>query len=333
MATPKQTSTGTWRIQIEVAGQRASETLPTKRLALEWADKKRIELRAEARAAPGSTKTLRDALQRYADEVSPQHKGERWEIVRLAAYLKPGSELAVDKRLVDLRDTDFIAWRDARLQVTKRSSVLRDMGLVTSVLEHARREWKWIAANPLTDVRKPAKPPHRDVVIGRRYVRLMLRALGYRSIDKVVTSVGQAVAMCFLTALTTGMRASELCELTWDRVHASHVMLPETKNGEARAVPLSLVARRLIKRMHGFDEVLVFGLNAKSLDTMFRKARTKAKLAGFTFHDSRHTAATRIGRIPGIDVLMLCKIFGWKDTKQALTYYNPTAADMAKLLG
>jgi len=333
MATPKQSATGTWNIQIEVAGQRASATLPTKRLALEWADKKRVELRAAAKAAPGSTKTLRDALQRYADEVSPTHKGERWEIVRLAAYLKADSELAVDKRLVDLRDTDFISWRDARLKVTKRSSVLRDMGLVNSVLEHARREWKWLTVNPMVDVRKPAKPPHRDVVISRLQVRKMLRVFGYRGLDRVVTSVGQAVAMCFLTALTTGMRASELCELTWDRVFTSYVMLPETKNGDARAVPLSQVARRLLERMRGFDEVLVFGLNARSLDTMFRKARTKANLAGFTFHDSRHTAATRIGRIPGIDVLMLCKIFGWKDTKQALTYYNPTAKDMAKLLG
>lgn len=333
MATPKQTSTGKWRIQIEVAGQRASETLPTKRLAVEWASAKRVELLAAAKTGPGNNKTLREALQRYADEVSPTHKGERWEIVRLAAYQQAESGLAVHKRLQDLRDTDFIAWRDARLKKNKRNSVLRDMGLVNAVLEHARREWKWLAANPMADVRKPAKAPHRKTLITRVQVRKMLRALGYRGMDKAVASANQAVAMCFLMALVTGMRSSELCELTWARVGADHVRLPETKNGDARDVPLSRTALRLVERMRGFDDVLVFGLHANSRDMLFRKARDKVKLTGFTFHDARHTAATRIGRIPGMDVLSLCKIFGWRDTKQALTYFNPTVGAMAKLLG
>lgn len=31
----------------------------------------------------------------------------------------------------------------------------------------------------------------------------------------------------------------------------------------------------------------------------------------------------------GIDVLDLCKVFGWRNTGQALTYYNPSAAEIA----
>ncbi|MEM9993174.1 MAG: site-specific integrase, partial [Acinetobacter pittii] len=45
--------------------------------------------------------------------------------------------------------------------------------------------------------------------------------------------------------------------------------------------------------------------------------------ADLTFHDSRHEAASLMAkRIK--NALTLCKIFGWKDPKQALTYYNPT---------
>lgn len=332
MAEPKKTAQGTWRVQIEVKGQRESNTLPTRREIIEWRDRRSAELRALTTGKAGTLKTLGDAFKRYADEVSPTHKGEQWEIVRLLAYAKPDSELPVKRKLSELRDVDFIKWRDARLKVTKKSSVLRDMGLVNSVLEHARREWKWLAVNPLVDVRKPTKPPHRDVLISGVQIRKMLRAFGYRGIGNVVTTVNQAIAVCFLTALATGMRSSELCELTWNRVFSTHIMLPDTKNGEARAVPLSRTGVRLIERMRGFDDKLVYALNAKSRDTMFRKARDKIGLSGFTFHDSRHTAATRIGRLPKIDVLTLCKIFGWKDTKQALTYFNPTAQDMAKLL-
>ena len=53
-------------------------------------------------------------------------------------------------------------------------------------------------------------------------------------------------------------------------------------------------------------------------------------LDGFTFHDSRHTAATRLA--PLVDVLTLCKIFGWAKADQALVYYNPTGSQIAARL-
>jgi len=83
--------------------------------------------------------------------------------------------------------------------------------------------------------------------------------------------------------------------------------------------------------MRGFDEVLVFGLKTASLDALFRNYRQRAGLEGFTFHDTRHTAATMLCK--KVDVLTLCKIFGWSNTRQALTYYNPKAASIAALLG
>ena len=83
--------------------------------------------------------------------------------------------------------------------------------------------------------------------------------------------------------------------------------------------------------MRGWDDELVFGLKAASLDALFRRYRVQAGLEGFTFHDSRHTAATMLAK--KVDVLTLCKIFGWKDTKQSLTYYNPTSSSIAALLG
>jgi len=104
-----------------------------------------------------------------------------------------------------------------------------------------------------------------------------------------------------------------------------------TKNGKSRDVPLSSRAIRLIEQMRGFDEALVFGLKTASLDAFFRKYRQRAGLDGFTFHDTRHTAATMLCK--KVEVLTLCKIFGWSNTSQALTYYNPKAASIAALLG
>lgn len=329
MAEPKKTAVGTWRISIEVVGQRDSKTLPTKREALQWRETRSAELRAMASGKAGTVKTLADALRRYAEEVSPTHRGERWEIVRLAAYAKPASGLPVKKKLSDLNKADMQAWRNARLAVTARGSVLRDMGLLNAVLEHCRTEWHWLHDNPLKDVSRPANPDHREILISGLQVRGVLRALKYGG---PVRSVSQAVAVCFLAALSTGMRAGELCGLSWANVRDEYVILPVTKNGKRREVPLSPVAQRLIQTMKGFDDALVFGLKSQSLDALYRRARDRAGLVGFTFHDARHTAATRIGRISGMDVLTLCRIFGWTKTDQALTYFNSSASDMAKLL-
>ena len=329
MAEPKRTAVGTWRIEVEALGRRDSKTLPTKREAQQWGAQRRAELRALGAGRAGTVKTLGDALRRYAEEVSPTHRGERWEIVRLAAFAR--QTLPIKKKLADVTRADMQAWRDARLSVTARGTVLRDMGLLNAVLEHCRTEWQWLDANPLKDVTRPANPDHRTVLIKPLQTRRVLRALGHGGARQPVRTVSQAVALCYLTALASGMRAGELCGLTWAHVHADYCALPVTKT-VPRDVPLSKVARRLIERMRGFDDVLVFGLKSQTLDALFRRARTRAGLAGFTFHDARHTAATRIGLMPGMEPLTLCKIFGWKKMDQALVYFNPTVSNIASRL-
>lgn len=83
--------------------------------------------------------------------------------------------------------------------------------------------------------------------------------------------------------------------------------------------------------MGGFDPVLVFGVKVNTLDTLFRRARDRAGLSGFVFHDTRHTAATWLAQ--KIHILDLCRAFGWSNTTRALTYYNPKASDIAKRIG
>jgi len=49
-------------------------------------------------------------------------------------------------------------------------------------------------------------------------------------------------------------------------------------------------------------------------------------------HDSRHTAATRIGMSRRLSLEQLCVMFGWSDPKMAMVYFNPTPGDIADLL-
>lgn len=337
MATPKKTAQGTWRVQLEIGGVRDSGTFNTKREADEWNARRTLELKAEGKAGPGANKTLLDGLRRYAEEVTPKKRGNAKELIRLNAYEDPEAhKLPLKKRIAEVTSDDLGKWRNHRLSVNARGAVLRDIGTLSAFFEVARKEWKWIKVNPMKDVTKPDNPDHRERLISGLEIRAMLRQLGYA---KEVRSVSQAICYAFLLALSTGMRAGEICGLTWARVKKDYVILPNlrqveeegkgvVKTGKGREVPLSPVAQRIIERMRGWDKESVFGLQSQTLDTLFRRARDRAKLSGFTFHDSRHTACTRLAR--KVDVLDLCKIMGWVKTTQALTYYNPKTSDLAR---
>lgn len=327
MATPKKQADGSWRIQIEIAGVRSSKSASTKRECENWAAIRTAELRNDAKTGLSGNHTLLEALRKYAADVSPKNKGERWEVVRLTALER---QLPVSLPIQRITAQTLSEWRDGRLLKVKPASVLREMKLLGSVFEVARREWRWIAENPLKEVRKPSSPEHRTRTIKFTETRKLLKTMGYH--DGKPQSITQSLAVCMLFALSTGMRNGEIIGLTWANVKDDYVHLPDTKTDKSRDVPLSKVGKRLIERMRGFDPALVFGLSSQTRDALFRKYRDRAGIKGLTWHDLRHSAATRLGKAGSLSVLELCKVFGWSNPAQAMQYFNPTVQDLAAKL-
>ena len=219
---------------------RDSGTFRTKREADEWAVRRRAELKAQKNGNEGHKKTLRDAMRRYAEEVAPTHRGERWEQIRLAAF-EGHDTLPITLPVGQITPQHLARWRQWRETKVGPASVRREMSLLGSVFTAARRDWHWIDASPLQDVRRPAAPPHSERTITKAEIKVMLRELGYRW-GRRPASVKQVVAYTLLLALRTGMRAGELAGMSWENVHDSWVRLPLTKNGSARDVPLSIKA-------------------------------------------------------------------------------------------
>ena len=315
-----------FRAEFRFRGLRQTKLFPTRREAQLWVIQREKELQDEY-GDKFPKKTLKDALDRYAEEVSPTHKGEAWEIVRLKAFEKT---LPITMLLVDVTDQQIIEWRDTRLAKVSPASVLREFKLLNSVFEYARKEWKWMATNPAKEVRRPKSSNHRDRLITWCETRKILRSFAWTR--GPAKSISQSVANCFLLALITGMRSGELTALKWSNVHDKYVSLETSKTNVGRDIPLSMTARRIIAMQKGFDKDLVFGVSASTRDALFRRAKKDADTDGFTFHDARHTAATRLAKSGVFDVLTLCKVFGWSDPKMAMVYFNPTAKDLADLL-
>lgn len=310
-------------MQVCAKGQRDSATFKTKQEAAAWA----LEREAQMTGVKLPAKSLGDAMMRFARFVAPGRAGGDWEIIRLKAM----QEWPIaGRRLENLAGNDFADWRDGRLETRKPGTVAREMNLLRSVLEHARRDWHWIRANPMQDVRWPAVPKGRKRRISDAEVTAISAAFGVGESLPAETAT-QRVGLAFLFALETAMRSGEICALTWDNVFLSsrYVVLPRTKNGDEREVALSSRAVAILEALPRRDGT-AFGLDDSMRDALWRKNRPPAH-RDIHFHDSRAEAIYRLSK--KLDVLQLARMIGHRDIRSLMIYYDESASDMAKRLG
>lgn len=317
----------TWRAEVYLAGVRDSATRPTKAEAAAWAREREADILAH-RQGRIVARSVRQALSRYAAEVAPAHRGARWEQIRLAKLAR--SLPFVDRPLAEVRTADVAAWRDAAIAGgLAPSTVRRELVLLRGVLEQARREWGWLRENPMTGLRWPAAGRPRDRRISDDELDRLLLALDYER-GMPATRQPHRVAIALLLALETAMRAGELCGLTPADVDRAgrFALLPMTKNGERRRVPLSRAALELLDLLPPGPTVL--GLTAQALDVAWRRARDRAGIVDLHWHDTRHEAITRLAR--RLPILDLARMIGHRDLRSLQVYYNATPAEIAARL-
>lgn len=182
-----------------------------------------------------------------------------------------------------------------------------------------------ISASPMVDVRKPREPQRRE----RRPTQDEMEKLALSAGDDMSHATARAFA-AFLFAIETGMRAGEIIGLTREHVDIERrvAILPRTKNGSAREVPLTAEAVRIIEMTPAGNPV--FGLRSDQLDVLWRKLRDRATVTNLHFHDARHEAITRLSR--KLDPMALARMVGHRDLKMLMRYYEADAAELAKRL-
>lgn len=310
-----------WRARVYVNGVRESATFPTKAQAVAWGQQREAEL-TWARLPD---KTVGDACARYAEAVSPLHRGVKWERLRLEAMQR---DPLARVRLASITATDVAEWRDRRLQSVSGATVRREFTLLQGVFGYARREWGWLRTDPLDGVKRPPNPPSRKRRVSQDEIDRMALALGYDGGPP--ENASHRVALAWLFAVETAMRSGEILGLQWADVATDYVSLPKTKNGDQRDVPLTMRAREILTLLPRGDGP-VFGLKSDVRDTLFRKARARAEIPDLHFHDSRSEAIWRLSK--KLDVLDLARVIGHRDPRSLMIYYNADASELAARLG
>lgn len=198
-----------------------------------------------------------------------------------------------------------------------------------AVLKHAaKRGWC-----PMPVIERPRKPKGR------------IRWLTIDEADRLIHSAGRSLRPLLIFLFYTGARIGEALWLDWRDVdlERGHVSFPETKNGDARGVPLHprvVAALANIKQRDGCVFLRPNGreyTRPQSVDdtsagtrigTAFATALRKAKIDDFHVHDCRHTWATwhyALNR----DLGALMRLGGWKSEKMVMRYAHVNVAELA----
>lgn len=338
MASIKQYRGKTWRAIVRRKGFPVeSKTFESKRDAEAWAAS--VEARMgvskfdELQLKQSRTTTVKSLFDRYIKEVAPNKKGRNEvgtlnRIVRDAKFMP----LLLDR----LRSDDIRDWRDERANEVAHASVHREMNTISAVFTHAIKEWGVpLEANPCHSVsRFKNADKRREKRWTQADIDAFLKAAGWAA-DKKPKVGRDYVGWALLLALETAMREGDICFPKVADFHEAerYLHLADTKNGDARNVPLSKKAIGYLKTLceGKKPEDKIVPLVANTLCEYALDVRRKCGLEHLHFHDTRHTAATAMSKKLS-NVLELSAQTGHRSLKSLQRYYHPTAADIASKL-
>ena len=251
--------------------------------------------RSEAEAT-----TLAQALERYKREVTPTKKGASREADRIGVWLQ--SDLA-KRSLASLKGADFATYRDKRLAEVASNTVRLELAIISHLFTIAAQEWGLPVSNPILSIRKPKGSNARTRRFeGDEEQRLMAASAKHSCLPRLI-----------VLALETCMRQSEIVSLTWSEISGSVIEKKDSKNGEARTIPLTQKAKAALGD-RGIGRLFpTFPRKAWEL------ALKKAGLEDFRFHDLRHEAISRLTEA-GLNPLEVSAISGHKNMAMLRRY-------------
>ncbi|WP_024973484.1 tyrosine-type recombinase/integrase [Ralstonia pickettii] len=317
-----------WQVRVRRKGFPLEvKTFTTRQDAKRWGRSIEAEMdrgsyvnRSEAEST-----TLGDVLERYIADVCPSLRGGTEDTIRLRAMCRTRfAKLS----MAALTPMAVAAYRDERLKQVQPGTVIRELAYLSSIINHARREWGINITNPVASIRRPPTPQGRDRVLSDEEESRLLVALaptGRRN---------PWLRPMAILSLETAMRRGELLGLRWSNINIDDqtAFLPMTKNGTARTVPLSRKAVDLLRELPRCIDGRVFPINAPAHHAAFKRACNRAGLMDFHWHDLRHTAITRLAaKLPNL--IELAAVSGHRNLAMLKRYYHPSATELAKKIG
>jgi integrase len=110
------------------------------------------------------------------------------------------------------------------------------------------------------------------------------------------------------------------------------LLIPETKTGTPRRVPLSTAALGVLDSLPRRIDGRVWGMRPDSISQAFERVCKAAGIEGLTFHDLRHEATSRLFE-KGLNPMEVAAITGHKTLQMLKRYTHLRAEDLVGKLG
>ncbi len=280
--------------------------------------------------------TLAEALDRYETEISSYKRSADRERSTITAWRE--SSLG-QRMLASIRGKDIAqVVRDLEARGLAPNSIRIRLALLSHLFNTARTAWGMESlTNPVDLVKgqRPKLPQGR--VVDDELPRLLAAARAYDA----GPHAGVGVADIIIWAIETAMRRGEIAAMRWDHMDrkARVLLIPETKTGTPRRVPLSTAAlavldslpRRIDGRVWGIGHS-AYNVRPDSISQAFERVCKAAGIEGLTFHDLRHEATSRLFE-KGLNPMQVAAITGHKTLQMLKRYTHLRAEDLVEMLG
>ena len=248
MATIRRRGTS-WQVQIRRKGTTPiTRTFLRRQDAEQWA--RHEEVNMDRSCLPSdprvlSSVTLKELFSRYSETVTPTKRDQSSEAYRLARLKR---DPLADLSLANMSHLAVRDFRDRRLTLVCGSTVRRELGLLSHVIETARKEWNVpLETNPVSSVRLPKPSPSRDRRLEPGELERLLEGCKGGRTPLLVPVIRFAVA--------TGLRRGELvgAQLGHLASDGRTLHIPDTKTGYSRTIPLSPEALAVLNELPKVD--------------------------------------------------------------------------------
>jgi len=199
------------------------------------------------------------------------------------------------------------------------SSINRELSVLKRLFNVAIT-WKMAEHNPVCQVRYLKQPEPRERILTNDEEQRLLEACS------------DHLKPIIITALQTGMRKNEIANLRWDQLDLMNreIEVIKTKSRKKRILPISEALFQVFQTLRSTNRngEYVFQYtdprtgqerHLKFFRRAFVNACRRAGIEGFTFHDCRHTFATRLVRA-GVDLITIKELLGHHSVKTTERY-------------
>ena len=223
--------------------------------------------------------------------------------------------------IADINSELLASYRDTRLQRVRPATVKHELGIILRALKFAVDE-KGIYLPSFPKITFPQVRNARN------------RRVSDDEIERLTSHISNPeINLLIKLALETGMRRGELLNIHWQDINwsAKTLIIPTTKNGESREIPLTSKAMKALLMVSKRDIGALFAIKPDSLSQAFNRACKKLNISDLRFHDLRHEATTRLFEL-GLNVIEVSTITGHKDLTMLNRYTHLKAEKLSEKL-